>query len=198
MLPRTMGWNFGGSVIHFDYRAVVGELEERAQLRLPGMPEDELAAKDRMDAGVLALGDLGIPANPADAPADFSWVTSRDFDAFACAVANGRTVLMGRDLGLGQSEKHFISAACSTSARRREVLLFWLNDASNTYQFSVFRAGKRVRCWSAGVGMTDDDGPPLPAESGHGHGFDRVMAVLKAATGAASFEQLTFEVLARA
>jgi hypothetical protein len=191
-----MGWNFGGAVIQFDYRAVAHELEERAQLRLPGLTAVEAASKDCIDAGAVALDDLGVAANPADAPADFAWVTSRDFDDVGCVVVPGRTVLVARDLGLGQGEPARIAAACATSARRGEVLLFWINDASGTYQLSVFRDGRRVRCWSAGEGMADDEGAALEAEAGQVHGGARVQAVLAAACGSARLEEATFEVFA--
>jgi|JI10StandDraft_1071094.scaffolds.fasta_scaffold66638_2 hypothetical protein len=190
-----MGWNFGGAVITFDYRTVASELEERAQLRFAGMSAEELSAKDRMDAGVLALGDLGIAVNAADAPTDYESATSREYDDYACTVENGRTVLLGRALGLSQTDEDLRAAASATSARRGEVLLFWLNDASGTYQFSVFRAGHRVRCWSQGEGMHDDEGEPLEVEAGHRHGADRVFAVMKQAVNGAQLEHAGFEKL---
>lgn len=186
-----MGWNYGGAVIDFDYRAALGELAERAQLRVGPLDDAERHAKDLMDCGVLALEDLGLTATPADAPVSFDDASSRDFDDLACGLVGGKTVLLGRRLGLDQLT--LAPAAEALSARRGPLLLFWLNDASGTYQFSLFRAGRRVRLWSAGEGLHDDEGAPLPAEAAHAHGFDRTMAVVRALLGEVDLFAVAFE-----
>jgi hypothetical protein len=181
-----MGSNFGGAVIDFDFRTVWSELAERGQPRSGGEGAEELEQKARMDAGVLAFESLGISVNPADAPIRFSDATSRDFDELAYGPINGKTLLLGRELGLSQAQR--VEAAAKTSLTRGPVFFFWINDASSTYQFSVFREGKRIRFWSSGEGMHDDEGPPFEVEAGQKYGNVRVQAMYEHLLGVGHFE----------
>ena len=172
-----MGWNFGGAVIDFDFLKVIGELgEDLARSRHGGESAEELEEKDRIDAGAMALAESGRSANAADAPLSFEAASSRDFCDFACARVNGKTLILSSAIGTSQ-EGPADPVLCALSSRRGDVLLFWVNDASGTYAFSLFRKGQRVRLFTTGDGLSDDEGAPLPGEAGQRHGYDRTMAV---------------------
>lgn len=163
----AVGWNFGGAVIDFDFASVLDELGERRRKRpAPMLSEDdddpnELFWMDAEDAGVLAFEALGVSAVPRG-PLHFEEASSRSFDGLAFARIAGKTVLLGRRIGMfGDNER------CKEASRRRgPVLVFWINEASDSYLFSYFRDGARVRSWSRGEGMNEEDGEPLPGEPG--------------------------------
>ncbi len=190
-----MGWNFGGAVIDFDFRKVIGELgEDLARPRHGGESAEELEEKDRIDAGAMALAESGWRANAADARLSFGEASSRDFFDFACARVNGKTLLLSSAIGTSQ-EGPADPVLCALSSRRGDVLLFWINDASGTYAFSLFHKGQRVRLFTTGDGLSDDEGALLPGEAGERHGYDRTMAVFMSFLGATVMDlfDMTFE-----
>lgn len=130
-----MGWNYGGAVIDFDFLTVLREVGDVYELRRHGgeSPE-ELAQKDRIDAGTIALSHFPWGVNPADAP------------------------------------MHFEEAS----------------------RFSLFKQGKRVRFFSSGPGLADDEGAPL-AEEGDQHPYDRIKAIVKSMLGDVDLFEVPFE-----
>jgi len=181
-----MGWNFGGAVIDFDFHSVVDTLlePERRQYLTGAETPEEARSKAQIDAGAVALDALDLSADPADAPITFADATSRDFDDYAVGMVDRKTVILGRGLGLHQDSPGLRSACERVSRERGAVFAFWFNDASDTYVFSVFRDGARVRFRSSGPGLHDDEGarvPGEPEETSEGH--DHQMAMLVAVTG---------------
>jgi hypothetical protein len=191
-----MGWNFGGAVIDFDFHAVVDTLleQERRQYLTGAETPEEVRSKAQIDAGVVTLEALELSAAPADAPITFADATSRDFDDYAVGMVDGKTVILGRRLGLDQGSPELKSAYERVSRERGAVFAFWFNDASNTYVFSVFRGGARVRFRSSGPGMHDDEGARVPGEPEEvSGGHDHQMAVLAAVAGRSSVDLLELQ-----
>ncbi len=181
-----MGWNFGGAVIDFDFRTLVAT-HLAPELRRPRFSDDspeERASKDTIEAGILALDDLSIAASPADCPIAFDDATSRDFDDYAVGIVDGKTVILGRAIGLHQDAAKSVEACQRISRERGAVVAFWFNDASDSYVFSVFRDGARVRLRSRGPGLDGDEGSPVPGEPDAPTGpHDHQLALLDATVG---------------
>ncbi len=161
-----MGWNFGCAIIDFDFHSVVDALlEPERQRYLTGAETPEEArCMAQMDAGIVALEALGLPANPDDSPITFMDATSRDFNDYAVGMIDGKTVIVGRRLGLDQDSPALAAAYAQVSRERGEVFAFWFNDASDTYMFSAFRDGARIRFRSSGPGLNVDEGARVPGE----------------------------------
>jgi hypothetical protein len=177
-----VGSNFGGAVIDFDFRTVVKELgEDRAQLRHGEETPEELEQKNRIDAGVIALSHFPWSVNPADAPIHFEAASSYSFDDYAYAPVGNKTVLLGRNIGMSQEQ--LVEEGSALSLKRGTTLIFWINDASGSYMFSVFKQGKRVRFFSSGPGLSDDEGEPLPAEAKKNHPHDRIIELVSELLG---------------
>lgn len=186
-----MGWNFGGALITFDFRAAVGELLEPARRQFVTGHEtaEEAQSKALMDTGLAVFEALGLPVVADDAPISFDDATSRDFDGYAVGVVGGKTLLLGRTFGLDQEA--LMDAYARVSADHGPVLAFWCNDASGTYMISVFRNGTRIRFIAAGPGIDENHGALVDGESAADmHGHDRLMAMVEAAAGC-SFANLS-------
>lgn len=181
-----MGWNFGCAIIDFDFHAVVDTLlePERRQFLTGAETPEEACSKAQIDAGVVALEALDCSAAPAGAPISFADATSRDFDDYAVGTVAGKTVILGRRLGLHQDSPAPRAAYERVSRECGAVFAFWFNDASDTHVFSVFRDGARVRFCSSGPGLSDDEGARVPSEPEEGSGgHDHQVAVLEAVAG---------------
>lgn len=166
-----MGWNYGGAVIDFDYTAANGG--------------------DVQKAGVQVLEELGQSVIAADAPIHFDDASSRDFDGFAFVTIGGKALVLSRAVGFNQES--MVDEGNAISAKRGEVVFFLFNDASGSYMYSVYRHGARVRFFSAGPGLSDDEGEPHPAEAGHEHPYDRIHAVVAHTLGVKFFSDETME-----
>lgn len=187
-----MGWNFGCAIIEFDFESVIETLlePERRQFVSGDETPEEARSKAQMDVGVVVLEALGKAGVPDDAPISFSDATSRYFDDYAAGTIDGKTVIVGRFFGLDQDSEGLFAAYRRLSAERGPVFAFWFNDASDSYMFSVFRGGARIRFFSRGPGLDDNEGALVagePEEVVHGH--DHLMAVLEMVTGR-SFSEL--------
>ena len=180
-----MGWNFGGVVIDFDFQTVIEEhLEpELRQFRTGAETPEEARAKARIDAGTVAFQLLGVSAVAADAPVSFAEATSVEFDDYAAGTIGDKTILLGRPIGVEQCSADLVSAFRRMSGEHGSVLAFWLNDASGTRIFSVYRDGRRIRLRSSGPGVHDDEGPEISGEQEAGPS-DREIAVLEGFVGA--------------
>lgn len=181
-----MGWNFGGAVIDFDFRSVVEtDLDpELRRMRFDEETPEERLSRQTTDAGTLALAELAIRASSADAPVAFDDATSRYFDDYAVGVVGGKTVILGRGLGLYQDAAKSVEACNRVSRTRGAVLAFWFDDTSGSYMFSVFRDGARVRFRSRGEGLHDDEGAPVPGEPDEPQGpHDHQLTLLDATVG---------------
>ena len=177
-----MGSNFGGAVIDFDFRTVLKELsEDQGVMRHGAETPEEVEQKNRIDAGSIALSHFPWSVNPADAPIHFESASSRDFDDYAYAPVGNKTVVLGRNIGMCQEE--LVEEGNALSQKRGTTLIFWINDASGSYMFSVFKEGKRVRFFSSGPGLSDDEGEPLPAEANQKHPHDRIIELVSELLG---------------
>jgi hypothetical protein len=177
-----MGWNYGGAIIDFDFRTVVNELsEDEARMRHGAETPEELEQKNRIDAGTIALSHFPWDVNAADAPIHFESASSRDFDDYAYAPVGNKTVVLGRNIGMCQEE--LLEEGKALSSKRGTTLIFWINDASGSYMFSIFRQGQRVRFFSSGPGLDDDEGAPFSAEEGNEHPHDRINALISSFLG---------------
>lgn len=177
-----MGSNYGGAIIDFDFRTVLKELsEDHAQLRHGEETPEELEQKNRIDAGTIAFSHFPWSVNPADAPISFERASSYSFYDYAYAPANGKTVLLGQNIGM--SQENLVEEGKALSLKRGDTFIFWINDASGTYAYSFFSRGKRVRYFTSGPGLSDDEGEPLPAEGGKAHPSDRINEVIAAMLG---------------
>jgi hypothetical protein len=187
-----MGSNYGGAIIDFDFRTAISELsEDQARMRHGAETPVELEEKNRIDAGTIALSHFPWSVNPADAPISFEDASSRDFDDYAYAPVNGKTVLLGRNIGMCQED--LVEEGNALSMKRGRTLIFWINDASGSYAFSVFEKGKRVRFFTSGPGLSDDEGEALPAEEGHEHPHDRINALVRSQLGDVDLFEVSFE-----
>ncbi|WAS95097.1 hypothetical protein [Nannocystis punicea] len=181
-----MGWNFGGVVIDFDFRSVVDELLEPADRRFINGREtpEERRQKALMDVGTLVLRLLGYGADVADAPIEFSDAASASFEDYAVGEIGGKTIVLGAGIALAQETAELVERLAAISRERGAVLVFWFNDASGSYMFSVFRDGARVRFRSTGPGLSGDEGERVAGEpQAPCHGHDYEMAVLEAFVG---------------
>ena len=181
-----MGWSFGVAIIDFDFHTVVDKLlePEMRHYRSGFESPEEILSSAQIDAGTVTLELLGLPASPEDAPISFDSATLRDFDGYAVGRVNGKTVIVGRRLGLDQGSPRLKAAYERVSREYGAVSAFWFNDASDTYALSVFRGGRRVRYLTCGPGMSDDEGARQPGEpEGKTPGHDYQMGLLTAVTG---------------
>jgi hypothetical protein len=188
-----MGWNFGCTIVEFDFHSVVEKLlePERRQFVTGAETPEEARSKAQNDAGIVALEALGVSSAPEDAPISFSDATSRYFDDYAAGTFDGKTVFVGRYFGLDQDSPSLAAAYARMSAECGAVFAFWFNDASDSYMFSVFRGGSRIRFFTSGPGLDDNDGARMSCEpEGIIHGHDHLMAVLEAVAGRAFFDML--------
>lgn len=181
-----MGWNFGCVIIAFDFQTVIDKLvePERRQFLTGFETPDERRSKELIDIGMAVFQLLDVGAAPDDAPISFSDATRRDFDDYAVAVVDGKTLLAGRLFGLDQESKHLADVYAQISAQYGAVTALWCNDASDTYMVSVFQNGTRCRFWASGPGLAENEGPLVTGERiAEIHGHDRLMGILQAAAG---------------
>ncbi|WP_342375876.1 hypothetical protein NVS55_31985 [Myxococcus stipitatus] len=176
-----MGWNFGGIIIDHDFTQDVGKSED---------PFEVLR-----EAGVAALSAIGVEAFAHDAPISLYEATKIMFWDHAVAIVHGKTLVMGKFLGMEQEAWVRKFSACS---KHGAVLAYHFDDSSGTYMFSLFRDGERVRFRSFGNGLADDEGeliPGEPMEAGQEwqeHGYDTQSNVIEAFLGQ-NFFRLSFE-----
>jgi hypothetical protein len=176
-----MGWNFGCAIIDFDFHSVVDMLlePERRQFLTGAETPEEAQSKAQIDAGTVALEALGLSSAPDDAPISFSDATSRDFDGYAVGVVDGKTVIVGRQLGLEQDAAQLAAAYARVSAERGAVVTLWFNDASDSYMLSIFQGGARIRLYTSGPGLDDNEGERTPYEPEVGaNAHEHLMKVL--------------------
>jgi hypothetical protein len=179
-----MGWNFGCVIIAFDFQTVIDKLvePERRQFLTGFETPDERRSKELIDIGMAVFQELDVGAAPDDAPISFSDATRRDFDDYAVAVVDGKTLLAGRYFGLDQESKHLAEVYAQISAQYGRVTVLWCNDASGTYMVSVFQNGTRCRFWASGPGLAENEGAFVAGESDVKiHGHDRLMGIFAAA-----------------
>ncbi|WP_338864067.1 hypothetical protein [Myxococcus stipitatus] len=176
-----MGWNFGGIIIDHDFTQDVRKSED---------PFEVLR-----EAGVAALKAIDVEAFAHDEPIDLLGATKDQFWDHAVAIVHGKTLVMGKFLGMEQEAWVDEFSECS---KRGAVLAYHFNDASGTYIFSLFRDGERVRFRSFGPGLSDDEGeliPGEPMEAGEEwdeHGYGTQSNVIEAFLGQ-DFFTLSFE-----
>jgi hypothetical protein len=188
-----VGCNFGCAIIAFDFHQVIDTLlePERRQFLSGFETADERRSKELIDIGNAVFQLLDLGAAPDDAPISFSDATRRDFDDYAVAVVDGKTLLAGRYFGLDQESKSLQEAYAQISARYGTVTVLWCNDASNTYLISVFQNGTRSRFIATGPGLAENEGSPVDGEKEEPiHGHDRLMNIFQAAIGT-SYWQLS-------
>ncbi|ATB37886.1 hypothetical protein CYFUS_003311 [Cystobacter fuscus] len=78
----------------------------------------------------------------------------------------------------------YIGGFEACSRKHGPVFVFWFDDPSGTYMFSLFRNGERVRLRNWGECMSDDEVEPLPGEPAKAtHPFEHQMAALEAFVG---------------
>ncbi|QSQ13396.1 hypothetical protein [Myxococcus landrumensis] len=142
-----MGWNFGGIIIDHDFTQDV---------RKTDVPFEVMR-----EAGLAALRELGIEASSQEAFIDLEEATKSMFWDHAVTTFRGKTLVMGKFLGMEQESMVSQFSRCS---KRGAVLAYHFDDGSETYMFSLFRDGRRVRFRSIGHGLSDDEGELLPGE----------------------------------
>ncbi|AGC47779.1 hypothetical protein MYSTI_06506 [Myxococcus stipitatus DSM 14675] len=176
-----MGWNFGGIIIDHDFTRDVRKAQE---------PFEVLR-----EAGLAALRAIGVGAVAHDEPIDLDEATKNMFWDHAVAVVHGKTLVMGKFLGMEQEAWVDEFSECS---KHGAVLAYHFDDSSGTYMFSLFRDGERVRFRSFGNGLCDDEGeliPGEPMEAGEEwqeSGYDTQSNVIEAFLGQ-NFFSLSFE-----
>ncbi|APR84582.1 Hypothetical protein A7982_09931 [Minicystis rosea] len=181
-----MGFNFGGVVIDFDFRTVTNALLEEweRQYIIGNETPEERRHKSLMDVGSLVLKLIGYGADVADAPIELFDATSPSFQDYAVGEIDGKTLILSSSIGLDQEATELQDTLAQMSRERGAVLVFWFDDRTGTYMFSVFRDGARVRFHSTGHGLSDDEGAKVAGEPDapcHGHEYQ--MRVLEAFVG---------------
>lgn len=135
-----MGWNFSCIIVAFDFHQVVDKLvePERRQFLTGAEDPDERRSKALMDIGTAVFQELDIDCVPADAPISFSDATSRYFEDQAIGVLPGKTLILGRHLGIDQDDEDCVATYSRISANYGPVTVCWCNDATGSYMVSVF------------------------------------------------------------
>jgi hypothetical protein len=90
-------------------------------------------------------------------------------------------------------QEELVEEGSALSLKRGPTLIFWINDASGSYMFSLFKQGARVRFFSSGPGLSDDEGEPLPAEQDQAHPHDRINALISSMLGEVDLFEVPFE-----
>ncbi|MCE9669633.1 hypothetical protein LY474_17700 [Myxococcus stipitatus] len=166
-----MGSVYGGAIIDFDFHPIVDEvLEPEVRQPIDGTETPEARAlKALKDAGMVALRALRIsPRVALDAPISYDDATlsSFSFTEYAVGVVNGKTLVLNWMLGADQQSTFKGFEACSRE--HGPVLVFYYDDRTSTYAYSLFRDGKRVRLRVGGPSVPtseeEDEGELLPGE----------------------------------
>ncbi|MCY0997347.1 hypothetical protein OWM54_09395 [Myxococcus sp. MISCRS1] len=164
-----MGSVNGGAIIDFDFHALVDEaLEPESPQSIDGTETPEARKlKALKDAGMVALRALGISARiPLDAPISYDDATVSSFMDYAVGVVDGKTLVLNWMLGADQ--QFTVKGFKECSRQHGPVLVFYYDDRTSTYAYSLFRDGKRVRLRVGGPSVPtseeEDEGELLPGE----------------------------------
>lgn len=147
------------------------------------------------DKEILAL--LGRDNNFVPQKINMESATSAEFYGVGIARVNGITMILGRDIPHSCSfEKSSLSSldeTLETLSKNGDIICFLVNSISDTYAWSIFRNGKRVRSKSIAEGkILSNFGNETEYDKGIKTNDEGLIRLLENFTGYSYFE-LVFE-----